>query len=81
VGFPENLQLDTIARCLELWSNLGDIVLTPFGGIGSEGYQAVLMGRKAVLVELKDAYFVQLVKNLQRIESAPDQLSLFEGAI
>jgi len=59
------LQLDAIARCLELWSNKGDTILTPFGGIGSEGYQAVLMKRKAVLIELKDIYYQVLVKNMK----------------
>ena len=64
------LQLDAIARCLELWSNKGDTVLTPFGGIGSEGYQAVLMGRKAILVELKDTYYKVLVKNMESTTNA-----------
>ena len=59
------LQLDAIARCLELWTNKGDTILTPFGGIGSEGYQAVLMGRKAILIELKDVYYDVLVKNMK----------------
>jgi hypothetical protein len=71
------LQLDTIARCLELWSNPGDTVLSPFGGIGSEGYQAALMGRKAVLIELKESYFTQLVKNMRSTEIKQDQLQLF----
>ena len=64
------LQLDTIARCLELWSNKGDTVLTPFGGIGSEGYQAVLMGRKAILIELKEIYYQVLVKNMRSTTNA-----------
>lgn len=58
------LQLDVIARGLELWSNPGDIVLSPFGGIGSEGYQSILMGRKYIGIELKDSYYAQAVKNL-----------------
>jgi len=58
------LQLDTIARCLELWTNPGDIILSPFAGIGSEGYEAVRMGRKAVLIELKHSYFQEMRRNM-----------------
>jgi DNA modification methylase len=43
--------------------------LTPFGGIGSEGYVALNMGRKAILVELKDSYFRQLVKNMKEADA------------
>lgn len=57
------LQLDTIARGITLWSNPGDTVLTPFLGVGSEAYQAILMGRLAVGFELKPSYFKQAVKN------------------
>lgn len=58
------LQLDVIERCIDLWSNLGDLVLTPFLGIGSEVWGAVEMGRKGVGFELKPSYFAQAVKNL-----------------
>lgn len=58
------LQLDVIARGVELWSNPGDIVFSPFAGIGSEGYQAIKMGRRFVGVELKESYFNIAVKNL-----------------
>ncbi|MGG1601256.1 DNA methyltransferase, partial [Paenibacillus naphthalenovorans] len=58
------LQLDVIARGVELWSNPGDIVFSPFAGIGSEGYQAIKMGRRFVGVELKESYFKIAVKNL-----------------
>ena len=64
------LQLEVIRRGIELWTNPGDVVLTPFGGIGSEPYVALQMGRKAVAVELKDSYFKQLVRN---VESATKQ--------
>jgi len=64
------LQLDVISRCLELWTNKGDTVLTPFGGIGSEGFQAVLMDRKAILIELKDIYYQVLVKNMKSTTEA-----------
>lgn len=61
------LQLEVIRRCVELWSAPGDIVLTPFAGIGSEVYVAVEMGRKGVGVELKPSYFEQAVRNLRHI--------------
>lgn len=60
------LQLDVIERCIDLWSNPGDIVLTPFLGIGSEVWGAVTMGRKGIGIELKPSYFAQAVKNLAR---------------
>lgn len=59
------LQLDVIERCIELWSNPGDIVLTPFLGIGSEVYCAVKMGRRGVGFELKPSYFRQAVRNVE----------------
>lgn len=61
------LQLDVIERCLELWSTKGDVVLTPFMGVGSEVYVAVKNGRKGVGVELKPSYFRQAAKNLQSL--------------
>ena len=57
------LQLDVIHRALQLWSNPGDTVLSPFGGIGSEGYEAIKMGRKSISIELKESYYNQNVKN------------------
>lgn len=59
------LQLQVIKRGIELWTNPGDVVLTPFMGIGSEAYTAVKMGRKAVGVELKDSYYRQAVANVK----------------
>lgn len=64
------LQLDVIARGVELWSNPGDIIFSPFAGIGSEGYQAIKMGRRFVGVELKQSYYQLAAKNL---ESAVDE--------
>ena len=58
------LQLDVIERCIDLWSAPGDVVLTPFLGIGSEVYSAVEMGRYGVGFELKPSYFRQAVKNI-----------------
>lgn len=59
------LQLTVIARGIELWSNPGDTVLSPFAGIGSEGYQAIKMGRRFVGVELKESYYNMAVANCQ----------------
>ncbi len=64
------LQLDVIERCIDLWSNPGDVVLTPFLGIGSEVYSAVEMGRKGIGFELKPSYFVQAVKNIAALHAA-----------
>jgi len=63
------LQLGTIERCIKLYSNPGEMVLTPFGGIGSEGYMAVKLGRRAILCELKPEYYEILVKNMRAIEA------------
>lgn len=71
------LQLGTIERCVKLYSNPGEIVLTPFGGIGSEGYEAVRLGRKAILIELKESYFRILLQNMKQIESKTTQPDLF----
>jgi DNA modification methylase len=59
------LQLETVERCVRLWSNRGDLVLTPFLGIGTEAYQAVKLGRRAVGIELKPSYFRAAVKNVR----------------
>lgn len=61
------LQLDVIDRCLVLWSNPGDIVLTPFMGVGSEVFSAVSQGRVGIGVELKPSYYKQARKNLETI--------------
>jgi DNA modification methylase len=62
------LQLDVIERAVVMWSNPGEVVLTPFMGVGSEVYGAVINGRKGIGCELKPAYYRQAVKNLQSIE-------------
>ena len=64
------LQLDVIERALKLWSNPGDLVLSPFAGIGSEGYMAIKMGRRFVGAELKGSYFKQAVANLRSAEQS-----------
>lgn len=62
------LQLDVIERCVTLWSNPGEVVLTPFMGVGSEVYMAVALGRKAIGVELKPTYYRQACKNIADAE-------------
>lgn len=71
------LQLRVIRRCLRLWTNVGDTVLSPFGGIGSEGFCAIESGRRAVSVELKESYYNQMVKNLEA--ATLDGGGLFDG--
>ena len=61
------LQLDVIDRALILWSNPGDVVMSPFMGIGSEGYAALKLGRKFFGVELKDKYWQQACKNIDAV--------------
>lgn len=63
------LQLQVIERCLELWTNPGDIVASWFAGIGSEGYVALKMGRRFIGVELKGSYYKIMVDNLKKIVS------------
>jgi hypothetical protein len=58
------LQLDVIERCVLLWSNPGDVVFSPFMGIGSEGFESVRLGRKFIGIELKPSYFKVAVSNL-----------------
>ena len=70
------LQLDLIERCVRLWSNPGDVVFTPFAGIGSELYQAIKCDRRGLGVELKRTYWEMATRNLRRAESESNQLSL-----
>jgi DNA modification methylase len=62
------LQLDVVDRIVDLYSNEGEIVLTPFMGVGTEVYAPVSMGRKAIGIELKESYFKQAVKNLADVK-------------
>lgn len=64
------LQLDVIDRCITLWSNPGETILTPFLGVGSEVYGAVCAGRRGIGIELKPSYYRQAVKNI-RAANAP----------
>lgn len=68
------LQLDVIDRCLMLWSNPGDTVLTPFMGIGSEVYGAVRLGRRGVGVELKSSYYNRAVRNVESLANGGEQV-------
>lgn len=70
------LQLDVIERACVLWTNPGETVLTPFMGVGSEVYGAVLNGRKGVGIELKSAYYKQAIKNLSKIKREQEQKEL-----
>ena len=72
------LQLDTIERLIHLYSNVGDTVLTPFMGIGSEVYQAVKMDRKGIGFELKESYYDLAKKNLNSILESKKQSTLFD---
>ena len=71
------LQLPTIERLVVLYSNHGDTVLTPFGGIGSELVKSVELGRKAIGFELKKSYFDEAVKNCKAEEKKKNQLKMF----
>ena len=66
------LQLDVIRRGVDLWTNPGDIVLSPFAGIGSEGFVAFEMGRRFIGAELKESYFNQAVQNLSNASKQGD---------
>lgn len=67
------LQLDVIERACVLWSNPGEVVLTPFMGVGSEVFGAVLNGRKAIGCELKSTYYKQAIRNLGAVDAFRDQ--------
>ena len=73
------LQLDVIERCVELWSNPGDLVFSPFTGIGSEGFVSVQMGRRFVGAELKRSYWEVACRNLQ--DAKKEQGDMFAEAV
>lgn len=72
------LQLGFIERCVRLYSNPGELVLSPFAGIGSEGYVALQRGRRFVGCELKPSYWRTAVRNLTQVSEAVDSGGLFE---
>jgi DNA modification methylase len=61
-----------------LWTNPGEIVLTPFMGVGSECYGSLLNNRKAIGIELKNSYYKQAIKNLQIVKKDVEKVDLFE---
>ncbi len=71
------LQLGTIERCVRLWSNPGEVVLSPFAGIGSEGYEAIRLGRRFLGFELKPTYATVAARNLRTAEQSKTQGTLF----
>ena len=75
------LQLDVIERAVVLWSNPNEVVLTPFMGVGSEAYGAVLNGRRALGIELKTSYYRQAVKNLEQCRPQFENGDLFTSNI
>jgi DNA modification methylase len=79
---PHPLQLDVIDRALALWSNVGERVLSPFMGVGSEVYGAVRAGRFGVGIDIKASYYRQALKNLQAAteEHQASQVDLFSAA-
>ena len=68
------LQMDVIERATILWSNPGNIVLSPFMGIGNEGHEAIRLGRRFEGIELKESYFRQAVRNLDAVDRQADML-------
>lgn len=73
------LQLDFIERCVRLWSNPGELVFTPFAGLGSEVYVAVQQGRRGMGIELKGSYWRTAVDNMRRLEAETAEPTLFDG--
>ena len=71
------LQIDLIRRCVQLWSEPGDVVLSPFAGIGSEGYGAIKEGRRFLGIELKSSYFEKAIENLEKVREERRQERLF----
>jgi DNA modification methylase len=72
------MQLDVIARAIDIWTNPSDVVASWFAGIGSEGYEAIRLGRRFVGIELKESYFNVAAKNLRRIEEETKIPTLFD---
>jgi DNA modification methylase len=75
------LALPLIERCVRLWSNPGELVLSPFAGIGSEVYQAVKSGRRGLGIELKKSYWDSAVKTLRELEAEMKMPSLFDAEV
>lgn len=74
------LQLPVIERCIKLWSNPNELVFSPFAGIGSEGYEAIRMGRRFVGIELNPNYYKSALHNIRNAERVKSQKTLFDWA-
>ena len=70
------MQLESVRRCVELWSNEGEVILDPFSGVGTTVFVSVANKRKAIGIELKTFYHNQAIKNVNRLKNAK-QLELF----
>ena len=75
------LQLEVIRRAVQLWTNPGDVVFSPFGGIGSEPYIALEQGRRAVAAELKPGYFTQMTRNCEEVCKPKDEDQMTFGDV
>lgn len=73
------LQLDVIDRCIELWSNPGDLIFSPFAGVGSEGYVAIKKDRRFIGAELKESYFDLSCEHLKMAEFESQSPTLFDA--
>jgi len=71
------LQLDVIHRGIQLWTNQNETVFTPFMGIGSEVYEAIMMNRKGIGFELKESYFDLAKANINKAVENKSQISIF----
>jgi len=71
------LQLSVIRRCVQMWSNQGETVFTPFLGIGSEVYESVKLNRFGIGIELKDKYYETAIKNINKAVESKNQLEIF----
>ena len=72
------LQLSFIERCIRLWSNKGELVFDPFGGIGSTVYEAIKLGRRGLSIELKPSYWKASVELMRNLEDELNKPTLFE---
>ena len=79
----DGTQLGTIERCVRLWSNEGETILSPFAGIGSEGYESVRLSRRFIGVELKPSYYRAACNNLEAavVKAAEAKRNLFTEAV
>lgn len=75
------LQLDVIERAIDLWTNKGEVVFSPFAGVGSELVSAIKMGRKAIGIELKESYYKTAITHLKEAELSGTQMDMFDNLI